>query len=115
MKRPLILSAAICALLGSAIFAFADIARPKPSPAEPKSVFYTGLTVVPDAKASEARLQISQELIKQLHEKVANNGGVGALVSRGGGIFMRTHLAGALLLFTRPFSSVSCGRRRPRT
>src|SRR2546421_741593 len=115
MKRPLILSAAMCALLGSAIFAFADIARPKPSPAEPKSVFYTGLTVVPDAKASEARLQISQELIKQLHEKVANNGGTGSVVQQVLHSSTRTMMAGLFMFLAVSFAGVwfaRSGQRR---
>jgi hypothetical protein len=74
MKRTLILSAAICALLASAIFAFGDIARPKPSPAQAKTIFYTGLTVVSDPKSYEARLQISQETMKRLQDAAANNG-----------------------------------------
>jgi len=62
MKRTLILSTAICALLASAIYAFGDIARPKvsPSPEEGKIVFHTSLLVTSDSKAYEARLQISQ-------------------------------------------------------
>ena len=74
MKRTLILSAAICALLTGAVFAFGDIARPKPTPAESKIIFYTGLTVMPDSKASEARLQISQETLKRIQAAAANNG-----------------------------------------
>src|SRR5437660_2891103 len=74
MKRTLILSVAICALLASAIYAFADIARPKP-PTEAKSVFYTGLTIVPDAQSSRARLQISQMTLERIKNASANNGG----------------------------------------
>src|SRR5439155_22054089 len=74
MKPTLILSASIAALLASTIYAFGDIARPKPSPAETKPVFCTGLTVASDAKAYEARLQISQETLKRLQEAAANNG-----------------------------------------
>jgi len=115
MKRTLILSAAICALLGSAIFAFADIARPKPSPAQPKSVFYTGLTVVPDAKAYEARLQISQELIKQLHEKAANNGETISLTQQMLHSSTRTMMAGLFMFLAVSFAGVwfaRSGQRR---
>ena len=69
MKRTLILGAAIAALLASGIYAFGDIARPKPSPAEAKAVFYTGLTVASDAKAYEARLQISPETLKRIQDE----------------------------------------------
>ena len=75
MKRTLILSVAICALLASAIYAFGDIARQKPSPAQPQTIFYTGLTVVPDAKSYEARLQISQTTLERIKNASANNGG----------------------------------------
>src|SRR2546423_2372777 len=76
MKRTVVLLAAALLLVASGIYAFGDIARPKPSPAQEKSVLYTGLTVVSDSKGGyEARLQISQELIKRLQEKAANNGG----------------------------------------
>src|SRR6266849_8700796 len=80
MKRTLILSAAICALLVGAIYAFGDIARPKPTPVEGKTIFYTGLTVVPDSKSYEARLQISQETLKRIQAAGANIGGSPSVV-----------------------------------
>ena len=55
MKRTLFATAAIFALLASAIYAFADIARPKPSPAEPKGLLYTGMMITSDSKAFEAK------------------------------------------------------------
>ena len=76
MKRTLTLSAAICALLTGAVFALGDIPRPKPTPAEGKTIFYTGLTVMPDSKAYEARLQISQETLKRIQAAAANGGGL---------------------------------------
>src|SRR5947199_2817167 len=115
MKRTLFASAAILALLASAIFAFADIARPKPSPAEPKSVFYTGLTVVPDAKAYEARLQISRELIKQLHEKAANNGETISLTQQMLHSSTRTMMAGLFMFLAVSFAGIwfaRSGQRR---
>ena len=69
MKRILILTGAIIALAASAIFAFGDIARPKPSPEakeEAKTVLYTGLEVTTDAKAYEARLQISRDTLERI-------------------------------------------------
>jgi hypothetical protein len=41
MKKTFIATAAIVALLASALYAFGDIARPKPTP---KSLLYSGLT-----------------------------------------------------------------------
>lgn len=60
----------ISLMLLTAITAYADIARPKPSPAatEPKYVTNTGMQIVPDSKAYGARLQISQATLNQLRE-----------------------------------------------
>src|ERR1044071_7604159 len=73
MKRTLILSGAILALLAGGICAFGDIAKPKTTP-EAKPILYTGLTVVSDSKSYEARLQISPETLKRIQEAAANNG-----------------------------------------
>jgi len=55
--------------LASAVFIFADIARPKPATTtEGRVVFHTGLTIVPDANGSEARLQISEESLRNLRQ-----------------------------------------------
>ena len=73
MKRTLIVSTAICALLASAIYAFGDIARPKTSPAPAaKTVLYTSLTVTPDSKLYEARLQISQRTLQEIAKEAGN-------------------------------------------
>ena len=114
MKRTLILGAAICALLTSAVLAFGDIARPKPSPAQPKSVFYTGLTIVPDAKAYEARLQISQETLKQIQDGAARNG---ESVSMSQSIMhssTRTIMAGLFMFLAVSFAGVWLARSSQR-
>ena len=82
MKRTLILTLAVCALLASAIFAFADIPRPKSTPVEGKTIFYTGLTVTSDPKAYEARLQISQGTLKHLQDAAANSGNDASMMQR---------------------------------
>src|SRR5437660_6199127 len=82
MRRTLILSAAICALLVSAVLAFGDIARPKPSAAEPKIVYYSGLTVTTDSKAYEARLQISQDTWKRMQEAASRDGVSESMIQR---------------------------------
>jgi len=97
MKRTLILSATIAAQLASAIYAFGDIARPKPSPAEAKPVFYTGLTVTSDAKAYEARLQISPETLKRIQEAAANNGEKISMTQRIMHSSTRTMMAGLFM------------------
>jgi hypothetical protein len=106
MKRTIVLCAAALLLAASGIYAFGDIARPKPSPAQGKSVFYTSLTVVSDAKASEARLQISQELIKQLQEKAASNGGTGSLTQQVLHSSSRTIMAGLFMFLAVSFAGV---------
>ena len=115
MKRTLILSTAICALLASAIYAFGDIARPKPTPVEGKTIFYTGLTVVPDSKSYEARLQISQETLKRIQAAGANNGGGPASVVQG---MMhsstRTIVAGLFMFLAVSFAGVWFARSSQR-
>jgi hypothetical protein len=113
MKRTLILSAAICALLASAIFAFGDIARPKPSPAEPKVIFYSGLTVVSDAKAYEARLQISQETLKRLQEAAGRDGGT-SLTQNVMHSSTRTIMAGLFMFLAVSFAGVWLARSNQR-
>ena len=110
MKRTLILSTAICALLVSAIFAFADIARPKPSPAEPKTVFYTGLTIVPDAQTGRARLQISQTALERLKNASANNGGTPSAVQNVMHSSTRTIMAGLFMFLAVSFAGVWLAR-----
>src|SRR5437762_7250290 len=104
MKRTFILSAAICALAASAIYAFGDIARPKPSPVEPKTVFYTGLTIVPDAKASEARLQISQETLERIQKTAATNGATPSVVQNVMRSSTRTAMAGLFMFLAVSFA-----------
>jgi len=110
MKPTLILSASIAALLASTIYAFGDIARPKPSPAETKPVFYTGLPVASDAKAYEARLQISQETLKRLQEAAANNGDKVSMSQRIMHRSTRTMMAGLFMFLAVSFAGVWLAR-----
>ena len=110
MKRTLILSAAICALLTGAVFAFGDIARPKPTPAQGKTVLYTGLTVVPDAKATEARLQISQNTLKSIQEALANSGGTESMTQSIMHSSTRTIMAGLFMFLAVSFGGVWLAR-----
>jgi hypothetical protein len=114
MKRTLILSAAICALLASGIYAFGDIARPRPTPGEGKTVLYTGLTVVPDAKTSEARLQISQETLKYINQAVANSGGTESMTQRVMHSSTRTIMAGLFMFLAVSFAGVWFARSSQR-
>lgn len=63
-------------VLATALTAYADIARPKPSvsPAsEPRHVMNTGMQIVPDSRVYQAHLQISQSALTELRE--ASNAG----------------------------------------
>ena len=112
MKRTLMLSVAICALMSSAILAFGDIARPKPSPAEPKVIFYSGLTVVSDAKAYEARLQISEDTLKRLQEAANNRAGASSMTDRLMHSSTRTMMAGVFMFLAVSFGGVWLARSK---
>lgn len=114
MKRTLIFSAAICALLASAIFAFGDIAKPKATPAAPKTVLYTGLTITSDPKTYEARLQISESTLKHLQAAAANNGGDGGMVQRVLHSSTRTIMAGVFMFLAVSFAGVWFARSSQR-
>lgn len=114
MKRTLIMSAAICALLASAIFAFGDIARPKSSPAEGKVIFYSGLTITSDPKSYEARLQISQGTLKRLQEAAANSGGGGSMLQQVMHSSTRTIMAGVFMFLAVSFAGVWFARSSQR-
>jgi hypothetical protein len=114
MKRTLILSAAICALLASGIYAFGDIARPKPTPAAGKTVLYTSLTVEPSAKVSEARLQISQDTLKHIQEAVANSGASESISQRVMHSSTRTIMAGLFMFLAVSFAGVWFARSSQR-
>ena len=105
MKRTLILSTAICALLASGIYAFGDIARPKvsPTPKEGKTVLYTSLAVTPDPKLFEARLQISQQMLQEIAKEAANTSSNQSMTQRLMHSSTRTIMAGLFM-----FLAVSC-------
>src|SRR5947207_1749761 len=113
MKRTLLLVVAVCALLASGIYAFGDIARPKPSPAEGKVIFYSGLTVVSDPKAYEARLQISQETLKRLQEAAGRDGGT-SLSQNIIHSSTRTIIAGLFMFLAVSFAGVWLARSNQR-
>ncbi len=116
MKRTLILSTAICALLASTIYAFGDIARPKvsPSPEEGKIVFHTSLLVTSDSKAYEARLQISQETLKRIREATANASVNESLTQRIVHSSARTMMAGVFMFLAVSFAGVWLARSSQR-
>ena len=110
MKRTLLSIAAVGALLASGIYAFGDIARPKPSPAEGKVIFYSGLSVVSDPKSYEARLQISQETLKRLQDAAAREGGSSSLSQSIMHSSTRTMMAGVFMFLAISFAGVWLAR-----
>ena len=116
MKRTLILMMVICALLASAIFAFADIARPKTSPTAEagKTVFYTGLTVTSDPKAYEARLQISKDTLQRIQEAAAKTSSNESMTHRLMYSSTRTIMAGLFMFLAVSFAGVWLARSNQR-
>ena len=103
MKRTLIATAAVVALLASALYAFGDIARPKPTP---KALLYSGLTITSDPKAFEARLVISEDTLKNLQEAGARNGGEAALSQQIMHSSSRTIMAGVFMFLAISFAGI---------
>src|SRR3989442_6737713 len=111
MKRTLIVSTAICALLASAIYAFGDIARPKTSPAPAaKTVLYTSLTVTPDSKLYEARLQISQRTLQEIAKEAGNPSSNQSTTQRLMHSSPRTIMAGLFMFLAVAFAGVWLAR-----
>ena len=119
MKRMFIYGAATLVMLAAAAYIYADIARPKPSPApvqEGKIVFHTGLTVVPQSEgAYEARLQISQESLQNLREALASaqvsSPSMGQRIAQSS---TRTIIAGLFLFLSVSFAGVWLARSTSR-
>lgn len=117
MKRTLILIVAVCALLFSAIFAFGDIPRPKPTPAAPptapKAALYSSLIITSDPKISEARLIISEDTLKTLQEDMARRGkaSLGQQIIHSS---TRTIMAGLFMFLAVSFAGVWFARSEKR-
>lgn len=114
MKRTLFATVAIAALLASCIYAFADIARPKPSPGEPKSLLYTGMTITSDPKAYEARLQISENTLRRLQEAAGRNGETASLSQSIMHSSGRTMMAGVFMFLAISFAGIWFARSSQR-
>ncbi len=115
MKQIRIATGVILALAGMAVFAFGDIARPKPSATpEAKSVLYSGLTIVTDSKAYEAKLQISQETLKRISEGAAREGGSASLIQNITHSSGRTMMAGLFMFLAVSFAGVWFARSNQR-
>ena len=103
----------LCLLLAMAMPAYADIARPKPSPSPqqpPRIVLHTSLTIVPDNKAYEARLQISQSSLKEMQAALINTPGNESMAQRIAHSSTRTMLAGLFMFLSLSFAGVWLAR-----
>ena len=103
---------ALCLLLALAIPAYSDIAKPKekpsPSPELPKIVLHTRLVVVPDNKAWEAKLQISQSSLQELRAALGNGDALTAQsITRSS---TRTIMAGVFMFLSLSFAGVWLAR-----
>jgi hypothetical protein len=112
MKTILCVGALVLIVLTSAGQLRADIARPVPSPSpqEPRIVFHTRLAIVPDSKAWEARLQISESDLKELRAALGNTTGNETMVQRIAHSSTRTVLAGLFMFLSLSFAGVWLGR-----
>ena len=107
MKRTLFTIVAMLALLGSAIYAFGDIARPKPSP---KNLLYSGLTITTDPKATEARLVISADTFKIMQQNAGQSAGAASLSEKILHSSTRTMMAGVFMFLAISFAGVWLAR-----
>ena len=111
MKQFFILGA-LCLLLALAIPAYGDIAKPKekpsPSPELPKFVLHTRLVVVPDNKAWEAKLQISQSSLQELRAALGNGNELTAQSIKRSST--RTIMAGVFMFLSLSFAGVWLAR-----
>jgi hypothetical protein len=115
MKRILISTAAIAALALSAIYAFGDIARPKPS-ATPavRTIAYSRFTIVADNKPWDATLQISEGALKRIQEGAAERGQSTSLTQSLTHSSTRTIMAGLFMFLAISFAGVWLARSKER-
>jgi hypothetical protein len=112
MKRLVVFCAAALLVIGSSLYAFGDIARPKPSttPAEGKVIFHTGLQIVPDSKVWEARLQISPATLQRLREASVGTSANTSLTQRIMHSSTRTMMAGMFMFLAVSFAGIGLAR-----
>jgi hypothetical protein len=112
MKRtkPILSFCGLGLLLAMTVPAYADIARPRPSPEKPKIALRTSLTVVPDTKAYEARLQISESSLRELRAALDNIPSNKSLAQRIARSSTRTILAGVFMFLSLSFAGVWMAR-----
>ena len=116
MKRIVVLCAAALLLIGTGVYAFGDIARPKqtPAPAPRRVVLHTGLQIVPDAKSYEARLQISQKTLDLIRELGGTTSANQTMTQRLMQSSTRTIMAGMFMFLAISFAGVWLARSSQR-
>jgi hypothetical protein len=116
MKRTVVLCAAALLFVGTAVYSFGDIARPKdtPKPSEGKTVLYTSMIVKPDPKASEARLQISQRTLQSIAREAGNLSSNQSITERVTHSSARTMMAGLFMFLAVSFAGVWFARSSQR-
>ena len=116
MKRTVVLCTTVLLLVGSAIYAFGDIARPKgtTTPREGKTLLYTSMIVKPDSKASEARLQISQSTLQSITHEAGNMSSNQSMTERLMHSSTRTMMAGVFMFLAVSFAGVWFARSSQR-
>jgi hypothetical protein len=107
----------LCAIgLLLAIPVFGDIAKPRttpsqsPSPEVPRIVLHTRLVVVPDNKAWEAKLQISQSSLQELRAALGNAPGNESAVQSITHSSTRTIMAGVFMFLSLSIAGVWLAR-----
>ena len=110
--KPFVTISCLVLLLATTAFSInADIARPRPAPsAGDNKYIFSSMQIIPDAKATNARLQIRQSDLKQL--TVALNGAptnnpLAASITQSG---TRTIIAGLMLFASLSFAGVWLAR-----
>ncbi len=99
-------------VLATTLLVRADIARPnKPvKPPTENKTLYSYLQVIPDSKATGARLQIKQSVFNQLTAGMQGNSSNAALTSTATPANTRTIIAGVLLFLSIAFAGVWIAR-----
>src|SRR5258706_14689816 len=116
MKRTVVFCAAVLLLAVSAVYGFGDIAPPKDTPksSEGKTVLYTSMTVKPDPKAYEARLQISQSTLQRIAHEAGNLSSNDSMTQRLVHSSARTMMAGLFMFLAVSFAGVWFARSSQR-
>jgi hypothetical protein len=114
MKRTVVPGTAALLLIVTAVYAFGDIARPKEIAKEGKIVLYTSMTVKPDSKTSEARLQISQRTLESIAHQAANTSSNESLTQRLMHSSRQTVMAGLFMFLAVSFAGVWLARSSQR-